>query len=58
MRIRDLLLVAVTVGAVSYLVYDQWLRSLIEPVPGYVWELVGWSWFVWVGWYGLQRLSR
>jgi hypothetical protein len=58
LRIREwLLLAAIAAGAV-YLIFDYWLRPVVEPVPDYVWQLVGWTWFIWSSWYLLQRISR
>lgn len=57
-RVRDVLLVAVFLGGGGYLVYDEWLRPWLEPVPAYVWSLVGWTWVAWAGWHLLQKLSK
>lgn len=58
MRIRDFLILSLAAIGLGYLVYDAWLRALIDPVPAHVWQLAGWTWFSWAGWFSLQRLTR
>lgn len=45
-------------AGVVYLVYDVWLRDILANVPAEVWQLAGWTWAIWTGWYLLQRLTR
>lgn len=57
-RIREWLLLTAGATGAAYLIYDYWLRPLLEPVPNHVWQLAGWTWLIWAGWYFLQKFSR
>lgn len=55
---RNPLIVIFVIGLAGYFIYDNWLAAIVELTPKYVFELAAWTWFSWIGWWSLQRISR
>lgn len=56
--IRNLFWGLIVAAIAGYFIYDAYLAAIIETTPKYVFELAGWTWFSWAGWWLLQRISR